>query len=83
MKKIYVKVKPGAKEAFVKKIDPTEEQTGEVRFEVAVKERPMRGKANRAVVAVFTEYFGVPQAQVSIVSGFTSKQKIIHITQTA
>ena len=71
--KISVKVKPGAREEYIKEI-------GEGNFEVAVKEPPVQGKANRAVVRALAEYFHVSQSQVSIVFGYTSRNKIVEIT---
>jgi len=71
--KISVKVKPGAREEYIKEI-------GEGNFEVAVKEPPVQGKANRAVVRALAEYFHVSQSQVSIVSGYTSRNKVVEIT---
>ena len=71
--KISVKVKPRAREEYIKEI-------GEGNFEVAVKEPPVQGKANRAVVRALAEYFHVSQSQVSIVSGYTSRNKVVEIT---
>ncbi|MBI2098495.1 MAG: DUF167 domain-containing protein [Candidatus Wildermuthbacteria bacterium] len=71
--KISVKVKPGAREEYIKEI-------GEGNFEVAVKEPPVQGKANRAVARALAEYFHVSQSQVSIVSGYTSRNKVVEIT---
>ena len=70
--RISVKVKPRASREQVT-------QTSDAEFEVWVTEPPVRGKANRAVVRVLAEYFGVSQSAVSIVSGATSRNKIIVI----
>ena len=70
--KIFVKVKPAAKEEKVEKINETT-------FYVEVKEPPVEGRANMAVIRALADYFGVPQLNVRIVSGFTSKMKIIEI----
>lgn len=70
--KIFVKVKPAAKEERVEKID-------ENNFKVEVKEPPVEGRANMAVVRALAEYFGVAQSNVRIVSGFTSRLKTIEI----
>ena len=51
--KIFVKAKPNAKVERVEKIDETH-------FVVAVKEPPLRGKANAAIVSALAEYFGIP-----------------------
>lgn len=70
--KILVKVKPAAKEKSVEKID-------DANFKVSVKEPPVEGRANMAVIKALAEYFGVAQSNVRIVSGFTSKMKTINI----
>lgn len=70
--KIFVKVKPAAKEDKVEKLDDTN-------FQVSVKEPPVEGRANRAVIKALSGHFGVAQANVRIVSGFTSRLKTIEI----
>jgi len=70
--RIFVKVKPAAQEESVEKID-------EINFKVQVKEPPVEGRANAAVVKALAEYFGVSQLNVRIVSGYTSRSKIVEI----
>lgn len=70
--KIFIKVKPKAKEEKVEKL-------GENQFLVAVKEAPEKGKANQAVIKALASYFGLPQAAIRIISGFNSRQKILEI----
>lgn len=67
-----MKAKPNAKEESVDKID-------ERHFVVAVKEPPRQGRANSAIVKVLADYFHVPQSNVRLVSGFSSKQKLFEI----
>ena len=71
--KIFVKAKVNAKEEIIKRID-------EIHFIVAVKEPPIKGKANRAILKALAHYFHLSQSQVQIVSGFTSREKIVRIT---
>jgi len=69
--KIQVKVKPNSK---------TEEASREGDgFVVKVKEPPKEGRANQAVVKLLAAHFGVSQSQVKILSGFTSKNKVVEI----
>ena len=69
--KIQAKVKPNSK---------TEEVSREGdSFIVKVKEPPKEGRANRAVIKLLAEHFGVPQSQVKILSGFKSKNKVVEI----
>ena len=70
--KIKVKAKPNSKEEKVIKID-------DFNFVVSVKEPPVQGRANEAIIRVLSEYFGVLKSQVRIASGWTSRQKIIEI----
>lgn len=70
--KIFVKAKPNAKEEKVEKI-------GETDFVVSVKEPPVQGRANAAITRVLADYFGVPRFQVSLSSGFSSRQKVFEI----
>ena len=74
MKRVFVKAKPRSKEERVEKIDDTH-------FVVFVKEPPVQGRANRAIIKALAAYFNVPAWRVSIVSGHTSRQKILEIEQ--
>ena len=71
--KIFVQAKPGAEEERVEKID-------ESNFRIWVKEPPVQGKANAAIIKALAGYFGVSQSQVRIISGHTSRSKIIAIS---
>ncbi|MBI1871547.1 MAG: DUF167 domain-containing protein [Chlamydiae bacterium] len=70
--KIFVKAKLKAKEECVKKIDETH-------FEVFVKEPPIEGRANRAIIETLAEFLNLPKSSLQIISGLTSKQKMIQI----
>ncbi len=70
--KIFAKVKPNAKEEYVEKINETH-------FSVSVKEPPREGRANWAVERAMGKYFGVPSSSVRIVSGHTSREKVIEV----
>ncbi|MDP2735269.1 MAG: DUF167 domain-containing protein, partial [bacterium] len=50
---IFVTAKPGAKEERIRKVD-------EMHFEVAVKEPPKQGRANKAIAKALAQHFGVP-----------------------
>jgi uncharacterized protein (TIGR00251 family) len=73
--RLFVKAKPSAGKTFVKKID-------ESHFEIAVKEPPIKGLANQAIISVLAEYFSVEKARVRITSGYTSRQKMIEILES-
>lgn len=70
--KISVTAKPNSKHPGIKKISGTE-------FVVAVKEPPVEGRANRAIVQAPSEYFNDPTANIRFGSGVTSRHKIIEI----
>ncbi len=85
--KISVKAKPGAKKEFVEKMtEPSGglfpapgDKAASPRFTVSVKERATDGKANRAIEQAIAEYVHVPASRVRIVSGHTSREKIVEI----
>ncbi|MBI2644218.1 MAG: DUF167 domain-containing protein [Candidatus Wildermuthbacteria bacterium] len=72
--KIFVKAKPNAKEEKLEKID-------EEHFIVSVKEPPVQGRANAAIIKVLALYFLISPSNIRIISGFTSKSKILDIQQ--
>ena len=70
---ITVKARPSSREIYVKKIADSS-------YEVAVKEPPVGGRANAAVREAVAEHFGISYLKVKIVSGWTSRQKVIEIS---
>lgn len=70
--KYSIRVKPSASEEKI-------EAVADGQFEVWVKEPPIQGRANRAVIAALAQHFGVVPSRVSIVSGYTSRQKTIEV----
>lgn len=70
--KIFVKAKPGAGENRVDKIDDRN-------FIVSVKEPPVQGRANRAIIRILAEYFNISLSRIHIVSGHVSRQKIVEV----
>jgi uncharacterized protein len=79
--KVFIKAKPGAKAAYVKRIGGDElfGKKEDNHFIVAVKERAVENKANRAIEKALAEYFKVPASRVKIVGGQTSREKIVEI----
>ena len=70
--KISVKVKPNAKQEKIEKVN-------ESHFLIWVKEKPQEGKANKALIKVLAEYFGVPQSQIVLLKGQSSREKIFEV----
>ncbi len=70
--RIFVNANPCAKEEKVEKVS-------EEIFKVFVKEPPVKGKANIAVIFSLSKYFNVNPSHVKIISGYKSRQKTIEI----
>ena len=69
---IVVKAKTRAKKTNVEKID-------DGHYRVSVKEMPVGGKANGAIIGALSEYFGVPKSHITLRLGKTSKEKLFRI----
>jgi len=70
--RIFVRVKTGAREEKVQELDETH-------FSVSVEERPIDGKANRAVLEAVARHFRISPSRVAIVSGSSSREKCIDV----
>jgi uncharacterized protein len=70
--RIYVKVVPGSSQEKVEKDDGGN-------FKVWVSAPPEKGKANERLLDVLAEHFGVAKKEVRIVSGRTSRIKLIEL----
>ncbi|OGY22956.1 MAG: hypothetical protein A2172_03415 [Candidatus Woykebacteria bacterium RBG_13_40_15] len=68
--KITVKAKPHS----------NQEKIEENYFIVSVKELPVKGAANKAIILALAEYFEVPKSSIKLLSGFSSKNKTFEIT---
>ena len=52
---------------------------GEFDFEVRVDARPSEGKANKRLIEILSEYFGVSKSNVRILKGQKSREKIVEV----
>jgi uncharacterized protein YggU (UPF0235/DUF167 family) len=77
--RIFVRAKPGVKREYIKETSDLFEKNGERHFVVAVKERAVDGKANRAIERAIADHFTVAPSHVRIVSGHTLKEKIFEV----
>jgi len=83
--KIFVKAKPNAKQNKLTKIEfpqLTLEGIGErkeVFYKAEVKEPPIDGKSNMAIIRLIAEYFDISIYDIKLISGAASKQKIFEI----
>ena len=69
--KISVRVKPNSK---TEEVIP--EDSG---FLVRVKDAPIEGRANRAVIRLLAKHLDIPEARLRISKGLTSRTKTIQI----
>ena len=69
---IKVRVTPGAKGSHVAKV-------GEADYEVRVDEAAVEGRANKRLVEILSEYFGVKKSRIVIKRGTRSRDKILEI----
>lgn len=72
--RISIKAKPAAK------VDEVEKLTDDS-YVVSVKEPPVQGRANQAIIRLVADYFSIPVNSVRIVTGWTSRNKVVEITQ--
>ncbi len=69
---IKVKVFPNSKkEEVIKKSEDS--------FEVKVKAKPEKGRANREVVKLLSVYFKIPESKIKLIKGFKERNKIFEI----
>lgn len=70
--RITVRVTPGAKKAAVEKVAENE-------YRIKVNAKPVDGAANIRLIEIIVEYFKVPFGAIRILSGATSREKIVDI----
>ncbi|MVA72531.1 DUF167 domain-containing protein [Agrobacterium vitis] len=52
---------------------------GEAHLKVRVSDVPEKGRANKALIALLAKRLGIAKSAVSLISGDTSRQKILRI----
>ena len=70
--KIIVKVKPGAKIDKLEKVD-------EANYVAYVKEPPIDGRANAALIKLLAQHFDISPSLIEIISGYMARTKVIEI----
>ncbi len=69
---IKVKVIPQAgKEEIIKKSEDS--------FEIWVKEKPIQGQANRAVISALEKYLNIDRTKIRLIKGFKQRNKVFEI----
>ncbi len=72
---IKVKVFPDAgKQEIIKKNQDS--------FEIWVKEKPIQGQANQAVISALAGYLRIPRANIRLIKGFKQRNKIFEINES-
>jgi len=69
---IFLKVKPKAGQAKVVKIDETH-------YQVYVTQPPEKGKANKQIIKLLADYFGVSSSKINIIAGEKGREKVVEI----
>ena len=69
---IFVRAKVGSKKEFVRKVDANH-------FFVSVVARPIKGKANAAIIEALAQYFRVSKSKIILDKGLSSKEKIFEV----
>lgn len=72
--KITVVVKPSSRRTQVEIIDPTH-------LRVCVRERPIDGQANAAVIQALAEHFDIPKSTIALVRGVRSRIKVLELPE--
>ncbi len=75
--KVTLKVAPSSKNAEV--VEFTQDLAGKYFMKIKVKEPPQDGKANEGVIKLIAKFFDLPKTHIEIISGHTSKQKVVNI----
>ena len=71
---IKIKVFPSSKkEEIIKKSKNS--------FEIKVKEKPIKGLANKEVIRLLVSYFKIPKSKVRLIKGFRQRNKIFKIAE--
>lgn len=70
--KIFVRAKTGRKKTAIEKIDQNH-------FIVSISARPIKGKANEAIIEALAGYFQISKSKILLDKGLSSKEKIFQI----
>jgi uncharacterized protein len=72
-------VTPRARRNAITGILETDTETGGPALKVSVTAPPADGKANAAVLALLAKALRVPKSSLSVITGATGRNKLIHI----
>lgn len=69
---INVTVKPGAKRTEIEGIENNV-------LKIKLKSPPHKGEANKELIEVLADYFGIAKSRLQIIKGYSSRYKIVKI----
>ncbi len=75
--KIQVKITPWAKKKQISIVQDL--LTWQDIYMVKVHAKPVDGQANKALINDLAEYFDLPRRKITILSGYTSRLKVVEI----
>lgn len=83
--RIIVKAKPKAKKEFVERVgqpalDLSLGDQELVEYKVSIKELPIGGRANKAIIKALANYFNIAPSLIKLISGEKAKKKIFQIS---
>ena len=70
--KIIIKTKPGAKNDKIERVD-------EANYIVSIKEPPINGRANAALITLLADHFDISPSLIEIISGYMARVKVVEI----
>lgn len=71
---MHIKVKIGKKDLF-----PSGYDKWRKKIEMQINEKPIKGKANKKIIQIASDFFGLPENDVSIVYGEKSREKGLYV----
>lgn len=79
--RIKVHARAGAKEEKVIPPEPQLMPDDMPIYKVHVKEPAKEGKANAGITRALAQHFGVPESEVRLLSGATSRHKVFKVSE--
>jgi len=70
--RLNIVAKPKSKQEKIQKISQNS-------YAVSIKEPPIDGRANEAIIRSLAKYFSISKSQIFLISGHTSKIKVVEV----
>jgi uncharacterized protein (TIGR00251 family) len=78
---LRIRLTPNASKDAVEGV--TETADGLAHLGVRVRAVPEKGKANKALIAVLSQFLGLPKRDIDVIRGTTSRLKTVRVTADA